>query len=63
MTNFEGIRNMSIDELAAKCCEGLTCAFCPIADFCERIIGGDVRSVNCTKVWRKWFKSEVKDND
>ena len=40
MTNFEKIKNMSIDELAAKCCEGLTCAFCPIADFCEHIIGG-----------------------
>ena len=53
---------MSVNELASECCKGLTCAFCPIADFCEHIIGGDVRSVNCVKVWKKWFKSEVKDN-
>lgn len=63
MTNFEKIKNMNINELASECCKGLTCAFCPIADFCERIIGGDVSSVNCVKVWRKWFKSEVKKDD
>lgn len=63
MTNFEKIKNMSIDELAAKCCEGLTCAFCPIASFCDRIIGEDVRLVNCVKVWETWLKSEVQNND
>lgn len=60
MTNFEKIKNMSVDELASECCKGLTCAFCPIANFCEHIIGGDV---NCVKVWRKWLKSEAEDND
>lgn len=59
MTNFEKIKNMNINELASKCCKSITCAFCPIEDFCEPIIGGDVRSVNCVKVWKKWFKSEA----
>lgn len=64
MTNFEKIKNMSVNELASECSKGLTCAFCPIADFCEHthIIRESVTFVNCTTIWKKWLKSEVKDN-
>ena len=58
MTNFEKIKNMSLNELASECCKGLTC---PIADFCGHIIRGGVTFANCVKVWRKWLKSEVKE--
>ena len=63
MTNFEKIKNMSVDELASECCKRLTCAFCPIEDFCEPIVGGDARYVNCIKVWKKWLKSEAENNN
>lgn len=51
---------MSVAELASECCKRLTCAFCPIEDFCEPIIGGDARSVNCVKVWKNGLKARKK---
>lgn len=63
MTNFEKIKNMSVEELADTIGNAiLDCTFCPICNFCDRFIGGDVLSVNCIKVWIEWLKSEV-END
>ncbi len=56
MTNFEKIKNMSIDELADKLEESLVCDRCPISDLCEGIVGGD-----CTKACMKWLKSEAEE--
>lgn len=56
MTNFEKIKNMSIDELADKIEESLACDRCPINDLCAGIVGGD-----CTKVWIEWLKSEAEE--
>ncbi len=63
MTNFEKIKNMSIAELASECSKSLICGFCPIEDFCEPIIKGDARLVNCKKVWKNWLKREAENND
>ena len=52
MTNFEKIKNMSVEELANFIC-GLTyCDYCPI---CYR--GG------CEHSWERWLESEAEDND
>jgi hypothetical protein len=52
MTNFEKIKNMSVEELANFIC-GLTyCDYCPI---CCR--GG------CEHSWERWLESEAEDND
>lgn len=75
MTNFDKIKKMRMKEFAGKCGTRLKCTFCPIAEFCERIIGddikliirndtkirNDIKIINCTKVWVKWLKSEVEE--
>ncbi len=61
MTNFEKIKNMSIDELAEKLNESFACDRCPIEEFCNENNSGPHSS--CTIVWGKWLKSEVKNND
>lgn len=61
MTNFEKIKNMSVEELAKNCCASLKCAFCPIAEFCEQLIRDDIKLINCIKVWKQWLKSEVEE--
>ena len=49
MTNFEKIKNMSLEELAAKCCGNIRCAGCPIWDFCTYTIHNDdsVQLLDC----------------
>ena len=62
MINFEKIKNMSLEKMANTIGNAiLDCAFCPICNFCDRVIGGDARSVNCIKVWMEWLKSEVEE--
>ena len=49
MTNFEKIKNMSLEELAAKCCGNIRCAGCPIWDFCTYTMHNDdsVQLLDC----------------
>lgn len=56
MTNFEKIKNMSIDEMAEKLDELSGCDSCPIREFCDK--NKKTYYVNCKSVWRKWLKSE-----
>lgn len=61
MTNFEKIKNMSVDEMAklldkvAVCCfQTANCEYCPI--YCSR------DEVYCSSsTISKWLKSEVKE--
>lgn len=55
MTNFGKIKNMSIDELAEKLVGLSVCDHCPIRNFCNKDTG-------CTGAWKKWLKSEAKNN-
>lgn len=57
MTNFERIKDMSIEELAEKLDELFACDRCPIEEFCE-----DTVDRGCTDTWIKWLKSEVKND-
>lgn len=59
MTNFEKIRNMSIDELAEKLDESFACDRCPIEEFCDKKTF--TRCMSCTDVWKDWLKSEVEE--
>lgn len=63
MTNFEKIKNMSVEELAAKCCGSSYCSACPIWDFCTYTMHNDdrVKVLDCLTTWREWLKSEVEE--
>lgn len=75
MTNFEKIKNISIEEIVNKLDEVLknmnieemsdkldevfTCKFCPIEVFCRK----NKKIITCKSVWEEWLKSEVKCRD
>lgn len=63
MTNFEKIKNMSVEELAAKCYSSSYCSTCPIWDFCMYKMHNDDRAqvLDCLTAWREWLKSEVEE--
>lgn len=54
MTNFEKIKNMSVDEMAKKLDELFTCERCPITEFCNK----NEKIKKCKSIWEKWLKSE-----
>lgn len=54
MTNFEKIKNMSIDELADKLDEVFACEYCPIIEFCNK----NEKIKKCKSIWKKWLKSD-----
>lgn len=58
MTNFEKIKDMSVEELAAKCRDSNCCLTCPIWDFC---LYTKRRTLDCLTMWREWLKSEVEE--
>ncbi len=57
MTNFEKIKNMSIDEMVDKFDKVFNCYGCPIREFCDEI--NSEPNSSCTSVWKEWLKSEV----
>lgn len=59
MTNFEKIKSMGVDELAEKLNDLFTCDHCPLAEFCDEIIG----EMTCTGVLKEWLESEAKENE
>jgi hypothetical protein len=61
MTNFEKIKNMNIDQLAEKLNDSFACDRCPIGEFCDK--HNSTPDLDCTGIWGKWLKSEVKNND
>lgn len=61
MTNFEKIKNMSIEEIAHKLNSLISsCECCPIQKFCDKNMKP---YVDCISMLEKWLKSEVKGND
>lgn len=56
MTNFERIKNMSVEELAQLFSEHITiCGSCPIKEKCYP------PGVNYTEAWEQWLKREVEE--
>ena len=62
MTNFEKIKNMSIEELA-RLMDSVSsdCQECPIQEFCDSIRPTIRRIPFCKAVWNEWLKSEVEE--
>ena len=55
MTNYEHIKQMSVEEMASYFCIG-GLPICPLnAPYC--------RDVRCPECFKKWLESEVNDND
>ena len=61
MTNFEKIKNMSIDEMADKLEDLTVCGYCPVEKFCDK--NGKTHYIRCKSTWKKWLKSEIKDKN
>lgn len=61
MTNFEKIKNMSVNELAEKLNESFACDRCPLEEFCDK--HNSIPDLGCTGIWGEWLKSEVQNND
>lgn len=59
MTNFEKIKNMSVDEMAGKLNVSFACDRCPIREFCDE--NDSSPTATCIRMWKMWLKSEVKD--
>lgn len=55
MTNFEKIKNMSVEELAKKIWLYMNCRDCPIKSKCFPL------RKKCFEVWEQWLKSEVEE--
>lgn len=61
MTNFEKIKNLSVEELADTLNVVITtCCRCPISTFCRKNYSRDCRT--CQDMWEKWLESEA-END
>lgn len=60
MTNFEKIKNMSVEELARLMSNVLSdCEMCPIRGFCKDTRSNSNRFLYCKAVCERWLKSEV----
>lgn len=63
MTNFEKIKNMSVEELAQVMDNAISdCDWCPINKFCK-IHDNDHfdEFITCSNTWMQWLKSEVEE--
>lgn len=59
MTNFEKIKNMSVEELAKTISyEMENCIRCPLFDLCTKDSYSDI---DCSGMWEQWLKSEVEE--
>ena len=59
MTNFEKLKNMSVDEMVDKLDKVFNCNSCPIEVFCSE----NRKIITCKSVWEKWLKSEAENSD
>ena len=63
MTNFDKIKNMSVEELADTMANAMVdCDSCPICEFCALRKNDTTQEfVSCSKSWEQWLKSEVEE--
>lgn len=62
-TNFERIRNMTIEEMAAYHARNITCNRCEARVMCkERHTDKEFIKLNCVDRFKIWLESEVSDN-
>ena len=61
MTNFEKIKNMSIDEYAEFHRKTRDCGNCPALNMCKRdfAVIGLVDVIDCQNRYQNWLESEV----
>lgn len=63
MTNFEKIKNMSVEELADIMSNAIAnCDWCPIREF-HVLRNNDTSDEfeTCAGIWKQWLKSEVEE--
>lgn len=56
MTNFEKIKQMSVEDMADFFARMKYCRCCPIKAFCLNTDG-----IGCRNVFRKWLESEAEE--
>lgn len=63
MTNFEKIKNLSVEEFAQVMSTAISdCDWCPICAFCK-MHDKDYSDefITCSSTWKTWLKSEVEE--
>lgn len=66
MTNFEKIKNMSVEEMARECALNVSCSNCRIENLCskkriENLCNKEQSVMLCREIWKQWLESEVKN--
>ena len=56
MTNFEKIKQMSVEEMANYISTNVTCNNCKIINTCENIDGD-----TCSGIFKYWLENEVEE--
>ena len=56
MTNYDRIKNMSIDEMAEWLDKTTSCTYCCARQICDN---GNYVGAMCYKAFKKWLESEV----
>lgn len=60
MTNYEKIKSMSIEELAACYARNMTCGRCGATKMCQKShTDSEIRNLSCSKRIQKWLNSEA----
>ena len=60
MTNYDRIKQMSIEEMATMLDNfRLDCSYCPACDFCNK----SFKDEECRDIVKKWLEQEVEEND
>ena len=64
MTNYDRIKNMSIEEMAKAVYEGTTCEYCPASEECEENRFNRMADSDCILAWLKSeTKTDKKENN
>lgn len=56
-TNYEKIKNMTVEEMAEFFSECIMCDDCPVSTFCDREM---VTVDECPKILEQWLQAESK---
>lgn len=54
-TNYERIKNMTVEEMVEFFVDNIVCENCPAYDYCDT---EDVTYEDCPKFFMKWLQSE-----
>lgn len=57
MTNYERIKNMSIEEMAKKIVDKVDCEVCPACEVCE------IKTAPCITLLKEWLENDWSEEE